>query len=262
MANGSFIFLPDIHAGMEMVYDIKSAKHLRRPTHDIKFFKSILLAIKKIEPKYIILGGDQLDNHSVARFNKDSKISQVKDLLVEQYDLFNNLFLCPLLDTGANIIWLQGNHDARIVDFIEKNPMVAGLTEPWTYLELQKRGVQLYNRGEVFKLGKLYFTHGDNIPASGDIAKSAANHYHRNIRFGHFHTYRAYTQFSPVDALDTKTAIAVPALTHRSMGWANGKPNPCLQGFCYGDVTKRGNFMDTVVVRTPEGFKVGSEVFI
>lgn len=259
MTSKTFVFLPDIHAGFETIYDIESCKHITKPTHDLKFFNKVLEFIETFSPSYIILGGDQLDNFGISRFNSKDKIAQVEDSLVRQYETFDHNFLAPLLATGANLVWLQGNHDARIVDLIREKPGLQGLVEPWKYLNLKDLGVALYNRGEVFKLGKLHFTHGDNISYSGDIAKSAAMHYHRNIRFGHFHTYRAYTMFSPTDIRDTKTAIAVPAMTHRAAGWANGKPNTCLQGFSYGEVTSRGNFSDTVVIRTPEGFKIGKD---
>lgn len=250
----TFAQLCDIHVGQEVIYDLNTSKFIKKPTHDLKFFNKVLEFLKFLKPDVIILGGDQLDQFGVAKFNKDSKIAQVEELLVEQYDTFNEKFLKPLEEIARSIVWLQGNHDARIVDLLKTKPQLTGLVEPWTYLSLKHR-TNLTNRGEIFKLGKLHFTHGDNISSSGDIAKNAANHYHRNIRFGHFHTYRTYTMFSPTDIRDTKTSIAVPAMTFRAAGWAQNKPNTCLQGFNYGEVTKRGNFTDQVVIRTPDGFK-------
>ena len=261
MSDKTFVALFDIHIGREVVYNISKSTFEERPTHDLKFIKKVFNFISDFKPNYVILGGDQLDFSSISRFNKGSAIDQINEVLTRDYDDLDRYIISPLNQLNSNIIWLQGNHDDRIVDFLKKHPVFTGLIEPWSYLVNLPAIATMKNRGELFNLGKLWFMHGDNLSCSGDIAKNA-HHYQRNIRFGHFHTHRAYTIHNPTDSKDVKTCIAVPALCKRAPGYGNKKPNQWLQGFNYGYVSKRGNFQDYVVIDTPEGIRVEGKNYL
>jgi len=265
MSDKSFIFLPDIHVGFEHVFDALNSRWRYQPTFDEKFIQKVFKFFQDLNPTHVILGGDQFDFSSISRFNKDSKVAAIGAALEKEYLEWQRIFGAKLemLQSygagGSSISWLIGNHDDRTTEFTSKYPQLTGLIDPVKYLKLKDLGVTVKNRGELYNLGKLWFTHGDQIRASGDIAKNAALHYNRNIRFGHFHTLRSYTLHSAVDAKDVKTAIGVPAMTHRSAAWGKNRPNQCLQGFGYGFVSKKGNFSDYQVVNTPEGFVINGK---
>jgi len=263
MSDRSFISLYDMHVGFEHVFDSPNSRWKYQPTHDEKFIKKVFTFIQDLAPTHVIFGGDQFDFSSISRFNKDSKVAAVGEALEKEYLEWERIFgknLCALVHFNVPFFtWLIGNHDDRTTEFTSKYPQLTGLIDPVKYLKLKDLGVNIKNRGELYNLGKLWFTHGDQIRASGDIAKNAALHYNRNIRFGHFHTLRSYTLHSAVDAKDVKTAIGVPAMTHRSAAWGKNRPNQCLQGFGYGFVSKKGNFSDYQVVNTPEGFVINGK---
>ena len=262
MSDKSFIFLPDIHVGFEHVFDALNSRWKYQPTHDEKFINKVFSFISDLAPTHVIFGGDQFDFSSISRFNKDSKVAAVGEALEKEYREWIRIFgegLNYFDSPFPSFTWLIGNHDDRTTEFTSKYPQLTGLIDPVKYLKLKDLGVTVKNRGELYNLGKLWFTHGDQIRASGDIAKNAALHYNRNIRFGHFHTLRSYTLHSAVDAKDVKTAIGVPAMTHRSAAWGKNRPNQCLQGFGYGFISKKGNFSDYQVVNTPEGFLINGK---
>lgn len=244
-----------MHIGFEHVYGYTESKFIRKPTHDAKFLKKIFNFCEDFSPSRVIFGGDQFDFASLSRFNKDAKIAQIESAVLEEYKAFESLVPPNLLE---NSVYMIGNHDDRPTEFAAKYPQISGLIDPVKYLGLKDRATVI-SRGALYNIGKLWFAHGDQISNRSDIAKNAALHYYRNIRFGHFHTYRSYTLHSAADVKDVKTAIAVPAATHRHAAWAKGKPNQCLQGFLYGEVSKKGNFSDYVVVNTPEGFVVNGK---
>ena len=67
-------------------------------------------------------------------------------------------------------------------------------------------------------------------------------------RFGHFHTYQAYTKLSAIEA-NGHTSIAVPCLAHKLPKYGGGTPNKWMQGFLYGAVDgPQGAFGDSVAI--------------
>ena len=90
----TFAQLCDIHVGQEVIYDLNTSKFIKKPTHDLKFFNKVLEFLKFLKPDVVILGGGQLDQFGVSRFNKDSKIAQVEELLeLKPLDLCTNNYV-------------------------------------------------------------------------------------------------------------------------------------------------------------------------
>jgi hypothetical protein len=74
--------------------------------------------------------------------------------------------------------------------------------------------------------------------------------YERNIRFGHFHTFQAFTKTSAVDMYG-HTGIAVPCLCHKNPNYGGNSPNKWMQGFLWGWIDKEtGGFNDYVTIIT------------
>lgn len=260
MQDSSYIFLPDLHIGFEHGIDIGSNKFIRTPVHNKKLIRRILQFCTDLQPDFTIFGGDQFDFASVSRFNAGNTIAAHPGAIEEEFSEWNDIFgkNCDKIPS-PNLVWLEGNHDVRLAQFAAKHPQLGGLCNPIVHLGIKPHTTVA--QGGLFKLGKLFFTHGDNISYRGDVAKNAVSTYYRNILFGHYHTYRAFTLQTALDE-SPKTAIAVPAAgAIRSANWAKNKPNSCLNGFAYGFVTKKGNFHNTVVVETPEGFKVSGKLY-
>lgn len=257
-----FVVLFDIHVGFEK-------KHVRgqlvtSPTHNSEALGAALSFVNDFRPDHIILGGDQLNFGPVSHWNR-SKPQLVEGFRVkEELDLFNTLVLAPLERNhpGARKVWMEGNHDAWLVDYVEESPALEGLMDVASYLELAESGWEYYSQGEIAQIGKCYVLHGDTLGTARGVAERAASRYRRNIRFGHFHHYSSATLVNPLDVVDNHTAIGVPCLSACAPGYLKGAPNNWLNGFLYGYVdSETGDFWDQVVVMTGNKFVAEGRIY-
>jgi len=251
-----FIFLPDAHVGWEKSYDVKTGKFKEKPTHDNRFLGQVFHFMEDFRPDTLIYGGDQFDFKPL-RVEKNGKTivvdrsdGEIKRAFLAAKD---NLFAPAMRYPWMKKVVIRGNHDQMLERYLRRHPEWGGLVEPQDYLGLTTPDWEWLNYGEVFKMGKLNFLHGETIRAKAtDSAKVAAARYLKNVRFGHFHTYASATLYSAIDE-DIKTAICVPCCCTRDMEWMGKSPNTWIQGFLYGYVWPNGNFQDFVVIRGNKG---------
>jgi len=252
-----FVALFDIHFGWEKQYDVNSGKFKEKPTHDLKFLAKIAHFISDFRPDYCILGGDQF-NFDALRNNRRGQaegLAKGEGDIQRTYNVARDNLFTPLgRYPWMKKIVIRGNHDQRLERYIRNNPEWSGLIEPQQYCNLVTEDWKFLNYGDIFKLGKLHFLHGEQLKCSAvDSAKRAALRYYKNVRFGHFHTYAAATMYSAIDE-EVKTAISVPCCCVRDMDWMGKAPNTWIQGFNYGYIFPNGSFQDYVVIRGRDSF--------
>lgn len=233
--------MTDLHVG----YERQGKK--KRPVHNERAINTALEFIHDFQPDAVILGGDQLDLGCISHWN-DSKHASTEDLSLEE----DVSWLCRnVLDPLGNIpikFWHNGNHERFAADLVEKKPALRDTLDIRKLCGLKERGWKFYDCGEVSKLGKLHFLHGENIRCSGNIAKSAVEMYRRSVRFGHHHRYEAYTLISPLDVSDVITGVAVPGLCNRGPKYGNQSPNRWSHGLLAGYIHPNGNYTDYIVI--------------
>ncbi len=251
-----FVALFDIHFGFEKKYDVRSGRFKEKPTHDLRFLQQIMHFVSDFRPDTVILGGDQFNFDTLRNNRRGEKEAITRDIgdikrayLIAKDNLFNPLNHYPWMKK----VVIRGNHDQRLERYLRNNPEWAGLIEPQDNLNLTTSDWEWLNYGDVYRMGKLNFIHGETLRCkAADSAKLAAARYLKNIRFGHFHTFAAATLYSAIDE-DIKTAISVPCCCTRDMEWMGKSPNTWIQGFLYGYVWPSGNFADYVVIRGNKG---------
>jgi hypothetical protein len=198
-------------------------------------------------PDVFILGGDQLNCGPISHWSKG------KPRLNESFKLKNE---CALLndriiqevnarDYIQRAIWMEGNHEVWIRGLVDEHPGIEGMIEPENVLDIE--GWEKYSQGEIFKLGKLHFIHGDTIKPGKYVAARAAAMYRRNLRFGHHHKWETATDVTPVDMKDYHTATCVPCMARCGASYMKNAPEIYMQGFLIGEVSRNGNFQDQVV---------------
>lgn len=250
-----FVALFDIHCGWERRYE--RGNLVEYAAHNDAAITAALDFVDDFEPHHIVLGGDQLNFGPVSHWRKGKPQLTEGFSVKAELDLFNQLVLSRIerRHHGARKIWMEGNHDAWLLDVVEENPALAGLVDVQSYLELAEEGWEYYSQGEIAQVGKCYFLHGDTLGPGRNVAARAVSKYRRNVRFGHFHHYASETLVNPLDVTDNHTGICVPALCERSPGFMKNAPNNWLNGFLYGYVDpETGNFFDNVVVMTDNKF--------
>ena len=235
-----FVALFDAHYGYERKNGHKT------PLHDSKAINAALKFVKDFKPDITILGGDILDCGAVSHHNH-GKPGAVEGLrLVGDADELRKVVIEPVQEyTKDKLIYITGNHEGWLTDLSDQIPALEGIIDVRSILHLSKRWT-VVPQGEMYKLGKLVFIHGDQIKGGEHAAKNAVSAYERNVRMGHFHCFQAYSKTSAVDA-NGHTALIVPCLCKKGPGYGGGAPNKWMQGFLWGYVGQ-GVFNDYVTV--------------
>lgn len=258
-----FVALFDMHFGRETV-NIPGKGRVKRNTHDLPIVRKVLDFVDDFKPDTVILGGDQLNCGPVSHWHKGKPLLEEGTRLKWEYDLLNKKVLSRL-NSIKEKVWLQGNHEVWINTTVESTPGLEGLIEPENYLSLASNGWQVVPSGCYYRLGKLYFYHGDNLFPRRQGGKfpveKAVRDFRRNLRFGHYHSFMGATDITPIDIKDQHTAIAVPALCRRDMAYMNGVPSCANQGFLYGYVRPDGSFNDYVVFIVNGKFTVEGKTY-
>lgn len=245
-----FVFLTDVHWGFE-----RKNRH-KVPIHSPKALDAVLRFLTDFKPHYLIWGGDNLDCAAISHHNKDNQRA-VEGLRIQEdaagFAAFRKAAAWTMTPGGEEVLF-EGNHEDWLNDLVNKFPGLEGLLDLPTLLGLDKT-VRFIPQGGAYKLGKLWFIHGDQFKGGGsNIAKKAVETYGRCIRFGHFHKFEAFTKMSALDVQDAKTGMAIPCLCTRGPGYGKGAPNQWSQGFLYGFVNPDGTFHDVPVVMVDQHF--------
>jgi hypothetical protein len=249
-----FIATFDLHFGWERRNGHKI------PLHDPAAWAAVMKFAQDFKPHIWIWGGDALDCGAISHHNKGKPGRTEGMRLAEDAEQGHALFIKPVEEVTADkLVYLTGNHEDWLNDFVEDTPTIEGLVDLKKLLRLNKWTV--IDQGGMFHLGKLTFLHGDAIKGGEHIAKKAVTDYERSVRFGHHHTYQTYTKVSPIDYKNAKTGIAVPCLCTKSPKYGEGAPNRWVQGFLFGYLHEDGSYNDFVVTIINGRFVVGGRIY-
>lgn len=244
-----FAALFDIHWGYE-----RDVQRHKSALHDPTAIAATMKFLKDFKPDVVILGGDTLDCGPISHHRK-GKVGQLEGLrLLADAKECRQAIIQPLEAMSDRLIYLTGNHEDWLNDLIDDQPALDGIVDIDALLHLDQWKV--IPHGEGYKLGKMFFIHGDQFKGEGgQAAKNAAMVYERNVRMGHFHTFQVYTKTSPADA-NGHTAYVVPCLCKKNPRYSLGSPSKWMQGFSWGYVDEHdGTFNDYVSVIVNGRFK-------
>ena len=244
MSVKKFVYLVDLHYG----YERKSGHKLA--LHDPRAMDLALQFVSDFKPDTLILGGDILDCGAVSHHNQGKPgrtegmriIADAKDCAREFIDPLNHSAYIPTK------VYIIGNHEGWLTDAMEEQPQYEGMLDIDVLLPLG--GWTIIPRGSHYNLGKMTFMHGDQLSGGEHVAKQAVTTFERSVRFGHFHTYQAFTKTTPIDNKLGKTGVCVPCLCKKDMAYAKGKPNRWVQGINFGYVFADGTYSDQVSLIT------------
>jgi hypothetical protein len=257
MSVKKFLSWFDIHYGFD-----RRGGH-KYPSHNPKALAAVLKFADDFKPDYMTLGGDQLDLRVISHWTKKSKLSMEGLRLRDDFVGFKTEVLDPLnrvLPEKCSKRVHVGNHEAWVHQFLDENPALEGLLDVDTHVGYTASGWTTYQQGQASRIGKLHIVHGDHVRGT-NIAKNALDMYEESVRFGHFHTYAAYTKQSALNVTHVKTGVAVPCLCSRVASYGKGAPNRWMTGFNLGYVFPDGTFTDTVVILINNRFAWNGRVY-
>jgi metallophosphoesterase superfamily enzyme len=243
MKSRRFVALFDVHVGREKKR--VGRRLVTKKTHNLPALRATMDFVEDWAPDVFILGGDQLNCGPISHWHRGKPRLDERFRLRQEYDVLNQEVIQRVQGVPEKI-WMQGNHEMWIEQALDEQPGLEGLIEPENYLPLDDW--DFYGQGEIAKLGKLHFIHGDTVRPGVSVAKRAVGMYRRNLRMGHHHRYEAATDVTPIDSQDFHSCIVVPAMAARAMVYMKNAPENHMQGFLLGEVFGNGDFQDHVMI--------------
>jgi hypothetical protein len=229
---------------------------LQYPHHNPAVLDIALQMAKDYPPDVLILGGDNLDCTSMGSFGPPAE-TRVLQPIGKDFEGFEKNVLQPLevLKAGEKV-WMRGNHEKWLDDYHKAHPELGwGIDREVRELNLKERGWRIVPYKGYHRVGKLYFHHGDwrkSRQGAGFIPKyhaaKAVQTIHRNIRYGHNHTFQVHAEVNPISSDDAHTGMCIPAACKLNLDYLEGGESSWLNGLYLGWVRPNGDFSDYVLV--------------
>lgn len=179
MATKTTVILPDI----------------QYPYHDALVLSKIVKVIEDLQPDAIFQIGDAIDFPQVSRWTKGTA-GEYAPTLQKHIDGFKGVLRdLRAAAPQAKITWLEGNHDLRLRDFVQKYAAPLRTLDALTtdsLFELPEVGVS-YVRGPVRVATNTYAVHGHessgyaSTPQAWDTKFVKRYGSDKNVIFGHTH---------------------------------------------------------------------------
>jgi hypothetical protein len=214
--------------------------------------RSVFNFIEDFMPDYLILSGDIWELDMVSNWGKANFANEGYKNISEKFNTEARQVRELLQDLSVRVtpmckrIFIYGNHEDRLARFCIEHPQLTLNMRIHEILQLKDSGWGVVPLGGFYKLGKLYFMHGEKY-RSEMFTKKAAMDAHRSIRIGHHHTEQSYVAKSPLDSDDIICCKGVPCLCDLNPEWYPSSTNSWCNGFNYGYILPNGNFTDYIV---------------
>lgn len=158
----------------------------------------------RLDPDYLILNGDFADFYQVSSWGKDPTRPSFPDEVEHNRKILNEL---GSFFPKSKKFYIEGNHEYRLNMFLMNRASALYGLDCLTVTEIlqtEKAGFNyvvnrelLQDKGEPFKIGKLYFLHGHEVRCSYTSVNIARIYYLKcqvNLMVAHHHQLQEYTQ--------------------------------------------------------------------
>lgn len=168
------VVLPDVHLTTKVPNEYKLVK---------KF-------IKDYKPDEVIILGDFMEVGSLSSYDLCKK-RKIEGKRYEQEIVVANKELDWLVDHVKKVSYLEGNHENRVIRYLESYPELKGILELPKKLKLNEKSISWHPLNTIIKRGKLYLTHG--VYYGKYFAKKTVDDYGCSIIVGHTHRFQVHT---------------------------------------------------------------------
>ena len=204
------IILPDIHMRTTVP----------KPYQLVKRF------IKEQKSDEIVLLGDFMDCSALSHWNKDKK-RPMEGLRYKKEVALANKELDFLEKHTKKITYLEGNHENWVEQYLDKTPEMEGLIELPKVLKLKERKIKWIKMNDLYKIGKLYATHGmytNKYHANKHLSTLGAN-----VVYGHIH--RPQSDMMNMKMQKPHQATALGCLCSHDPEYMKNRPANWMNGF-------------------------------
>lgn len=217
VANGyqTCVILPDMQIGY-----FRDSNGTLVPTQDENALDISMAIIKSVNPDLIVMVGDNLDFPEFGKYRLSPSYA-----LTTQAAIDRATTLCAQLRAiapQARIVWLAGNHEERLVNYVLDNAKASfGLKrgntpESWPVLSIpylcrfDDFGVEFvpgYPAGQFWINQRLRVIHGTKVRSNGSTAHAYLGSEKTSVIYGHIHR-REWAERSREDWDGAKTIMA------------------------------------------------------
>lgn len=189
------VVLPDMQIGY--YYD-KSGKLVS--THDEGAIDLSLRLITDVRPSLIVMVGDNLDLPEMGKYRLSPAFYNTTQAAIDYATEL--MFRIRAAAPEARIVWMAGNHEERLVNYVLDNATAAfGLRQGsrpdgWPVLSvpflcrLDESNVEFlegYPANDFWINERLRVIHGDRVKSSGSTAHVYLNEHKTSVLYGHIH---------------------------------------------------------------------------
>jgi hypothetical protein len=209
------VVLPDIQVG-----------YFRTPTSDLEPIHdeaalAVALAIVKAErPDLVVLVGDNADLCEFGKYRLTPAFQRTTQATIDRLAV-----LCAELRNAAptaRIVWLAGNHEERLPNYLLDNAAAAyglrkgGVPESWPVMSIpylcrfDEHGIEYlpgYPASSFWINERLRVIHGDKVASGGSTAHKYLGSEKTSVIFGHIHR-REWAERTRMDHDGPKTIMA------------------------------------------------------
>ena len=190
------VVLPDIQVGY-----FRGPGDELVPTHDEAALAIALAIVRSVRPSLIVLVGDNADFPEFGKYRLSPAYARTTQATIDRLAL-----LCAELRTAAGpecrIVWLAGNHEERLPNYVLDNAVAAfglrrgGVPESWPVLSMphlcgfDDHGVEYvpgYPAGSCWINERIRVVHGDKVASGGSTAHKYLATEKTSVIYGHIH---------------------------------------------------------------------------
>jgi len=189
------VILPDIQAGY-----YRSATNDLEPIHDEKALAVALQIVADVKPDLIVMVGDNADLCEFGKYRQTPAYARTTQATIDRL----TLLLAQLRDAApsARIVWLEGNHEARLPNMILDNMAAAyglrkgNIPDGWPVLSIpylcrfsdyQIEYLPGYPASSFWINERLKVIHGDKVASGGSTAHKYLATEKVSVIYGHVH---------------------------------------------------------------------------
>jgi hypothetical protein len=212
------------------------------PDHDEAALNLAYRVIARRQPHIIVVGSDTADFSLISSFSPNADYDEA---VTDELDELRRYWI-PHIDTlkaaapNAALVYILGNHEQRIYDFVEGNaPKLRRTVErAWIDMVSYQGRVMWLGRTEEVEIGHLLVKHGDATNEHAAKSLLEAESYQVSVMSGHIHRLTTYHRMGRKYAVN---AITGGCLCQLSAHYLKRRPKRIWQhGTALGMVDLKG----------------------
>lgn len=220
------------------------------PEHNYQAVDCAMQVMKDYKPHRIILIGDAMNMSPVSHWMQDKKRPMENKRLLGEYKGFNLLLNKAVKLAGKQlkeVVYILGNHEDWVQQYIDKHPEVEGLLEVEANVKVDNPKVKLkfvpFN--EFYHVGKLALTHG--LYTNKYHASKHVEAVGKSVMYGHTHDVSVHTKIGLSSEKDKHQAMSIGSLCDLSPDYMRNRPHNWIHAFALVDKQPNGYFTPHII---------------